>query len=57
MRTKTCSAASDIVLGTPAVLEAVHVGSNGVFAKMLVRPSRKIRLGCTITLTMEGISV
>ena len=38
-------AGADIVLGTSSVLEAAHAGSNGLFAKMLVRPSRKIRLG------------
>jgi hypothetical protein len=55
IRTSTCSPAPEIVLGTSSVLEAVHAGSNPLFAKMLVRPSRKIRLGCTITLTTERI--
>ena len=45
------------VLGTSLVLEAVHTGLNWLFAKMLMRPSRKIGLGCRTTQAIEGISV
>src|SRR5262245_1327827 len=57
IRTNTCSPASDMALGTPALLEAVHAGSNGLFAKIFDRPSRKIRFGCTTTLTTDGIGI
>src|SRR5262245_14983990 len=57
MRTNICSPALATVLGTSIALEAVHTGLNGLLAKMLARPSRKIGLGCTTMHTVESITV
>src|SRR5262245_39295780 len=53
IRTSTCSPALAIVLGTSSVLEVAHAGLNGLFAKMVLRPSRARRLGWTTTHTTD----
>src|SRR4030095_16611261 len=57
MRTKTCSLRPPKLAGTSSMLEAEHTGSNALFDKIALRPSRKTRLGCTTTHAIERISV